>query len=207
LTYWIKIPWILAIILNLVSMIWFLFGTTANFQRSLDLVGTVTLIFCWVPSLLIVYLSINALIKELPPTNFRVLVLILVLLILAVNLFKAVDTEGWLYDDITSHPIKTTTDGKYEYRIELINLFQKNSSERLYLRSVSTSKESFIPININTEKVGAISISSEDDWKWAEMSPTDVPDHYYLITTDELPVPTKKFLIDVKKGSSSMLAH
>jgi hypothetical protein len=203
---WIKIPWILAIILNLVSMIWFLLGTTANFQRSLDLVGTVTLIFCWIPSLIIVYLSINALIKGSPPTNFRVLILIIVLLILAVNLFKAVNTAGWLYDDITSDPIKTTTDGKYEYRTELVNLFQKNSRAQLFLRNVSNGQEIYIPIEINTNEIYGISYSvSEDDWMWAVLSDSNLSNLYELTTTKELPVPKKTFLINIDKGTSRIL--
>jgi hypothetical protein len=202
---WIKIPWILAIILNLVSMIWFLLGTTANFQRSLDLVGTVTLIFCWIPSLLIVYLSINALIKESSPTNFRVLILIIVLLILAVNLFKAVNTTGWLYDDITSDPIKTTTDGKYEYRTELVNLFQKNSRAQLYLRNVSNEQEIYIPLEVNTNEIHGIEVSSTEDWMWAVLSKSNLPDHYELTTTEKLPVPQKRFLINIKKGTAGIL--
>jgi hypothetical protein len=202
---YIKIPWILAIIFNLVSMIWFLLGTTAKFQRSLDLVGTVTLIFCWIPSLLIVYLSINALIKESPPTNFRVLILVIVLLFLAVNLFKAVNTAGWLYDDITSDPIKTTTDGNFEYRTELVNLFQKNSRAQLFLRNVSNGQEVYIPLEVNTNEIHVIGISSTEDWMWAVLSKSNIPDHYELTTTEKLPVPQKRFLINIKKGTARIL--
>jgi hypothetical protein len=186
-------------------MIWFLLGTTANFQRSLDLVGTVTLIFCWIPSLLLVYLSINALIKKSPPTNFRVLILVIVLLFLAVNLFKAVNTAGWLYDDITSDPIKTTIDGNFEYRIELVNLFQKNSRAQLFLRNVSNGQEVYIPLEINTNEIHVIGISSTEDWMWAVLSKSNIPNHYELTTTEKLPVPQKRFLINIKKGTARIL--
>jgi hypothetical protein len=202
---WIKIPWILAIILNLVSMIWFLLGTTANFQRSLDLVGTVTLFFFWIPSFLIIYLSINALVKGSLPTNLRALILIIVLLILAINLFKAVNTVGWLYDDITSDPIKTTTDGKYEYRTELVNLFQKNSRAQLFLRNVSNGQEIYIPLDVNTSEIHGIGVSSTEDWMWAVLSKSNLPDHYELTTTKNLPVPKKTFLINLDKGTSRIL--
>lgn len=205
---WVKIVWLFAIIVNIVSLIWFLLGSTANFQRPLDLINTVTLITVWVPSLLLVVLSTILFIKGWVASNFKhigVWLILLALLFFAVPLFKGVNTEGWLYDHITSDPIKITSDGEFEYRTELINLFQKNSRERLYLRNVSTGREMYIPIDINTTEIYGIWVREGDDWMWALLSPTDVPNQYELTTTEILRVPKNKFLIDIGTGTSQRL--
>jgi hypothetical protein len=94
-----------------------------------------------------------------------------------------------------------TSDGKYEYRIELINLFQKNSKERLYLRQISTGEESFIPLQLNSKEIHGIGIPSDNDWSWATLRPTENPSIYDLITTKNLPIENKKFEINVEEGT------
>lgn len=143
---WLKNIWIIAIVVNSVSLVWFLLGTTANFQRSMDLVELLTLVLIWLPSLLLVVVSIKILKnKKLSISKSRhvaVNFIIFLLFSLSIPLFIDVNTGGWLYDDIESDSLKLTSDGKYKYRIELINMDQKNSREQLYVRNISTDEES-----------------------------------------------------------------
>jgi hypothetical protein len=203
---WIKCIWIFATIVNTISLVWFLLGSTANFQRSLDLVGLVTLVLMWVPSLVLVLVSIKLLLNGWVPSSsisyFLFWFMIFNLLSFALPLLDGVDTRGWLYESVETDPIKLTSDGKYEYRIELINMWQKNSHERLFVRNVLTGEEKFIPVEINTDELKGISQGSHQNWAWAIMAPTDDLDHYELSTTENLRMTQKKFLIDVIAGTS-----
>ncbi len=209
MTIWIKVLLIVGILVNVVAMMWFLLGSTANFNRSLDLVSTVMLLKVWFPSLILVVIAITILIKGWAPTNYIYLVavclIIVTLLYLAVPLFKGVNTQGWLNDNIVSDPLKLTSDGKYEYRLELINLFQRNSRERLFLRDVSTGQEIYISVYINTKDKHGLYVRSGDDWMWAILSPTNDPHQYMLTTTEILRLPEKRFFIDVTRGISTKI--
>jgi hypothetical protein len=204
-----KIVWILATILCAISVIWYLLGSTANFQRSIDLVTTFIFIYLWIPSLILVVISTTLLLRGWNPSSIKSYVILWIIILIVIQfsltLYKGVNTTGWLNDHIRSDPLKITSDGKYEYRIELINLFQKNSRERLYVRNVSTGEEIYITVEINTDEVHGIREINGDDWAWGVMNPTDVPDHYELNTTKTLPVPQKRFLIDLEASASRIL--
>lgn len=204
-----KFVWILVTILCAVSIVWFLFGTTANFQRSIDLVTTIIFVYLWFPALILVVISTTLLLKGWTPYNklhYIILwIMILLVIYLSVYLFKGVNTQGWLNDSIRSDPIKITSDGKYEYRFELVNLFQKNSRGQLYLKDISTGKEMYISVNVDSHEIHGIRVLRGDDWAWAMMYPSNMLDHYELITTDNLPVPEKRFLIDIKEGTAKIM--
>ncbi|MEX2460402.1 MAG: hypothetical protein WD469_03750 [Paenibacillaceae bacterium] len=206
---WLKVLWVVVTIINIASIAWFLLGSTANFQRSLDLIATVTLIFFWIPSILLTVLSIRLLIKGWSPSsNVAYLVLIFgiaLLLIFSVFLYRGVNTRGWLTDKITSDSLKITSDKKYEYRIDLINLFQKNSHGRLYVRNVSTGEESNIAVDLHTNKIVSIGIKQGRMNYWVLMEPTDVSGRYNLNTTEEFGIPKEIFEIDVETGTSRRL--
>jgi hypothetical protein len=206
---WLKTIWVLAIIVNAMSLLWFLIGATANFQRSLDLVGVLTLLFLWVPSLILVVLSAILLKKRWVPLDSlgyaALCFVILILLSFAVPLFEGVKTQGWLNNNIERDPIKLTSDGKYEYRIELINIDQKNSRERLYVRNLSTGVGMYISVDIIADDLEGISEGADENWAWAIMIPTDVRDQYELSTTEDLRMPKKKFLIDIGASTSKRL--
>ncbi|MCM1988850.1 hypothetical protein [Oceanirhabdus seepicola] len=102
-------------------------------------------------------------------------------LIFSVFLIQSVNTQGWLTEKITSDPLKITSDEKYEYRIDLINVYQINSRARLYIRNVSTGEEMNIAIDIQTDKIATLMISEDIDW--VIMEPSGVSDRYILYTT------------------------
>ncbi|MEX2460409.1 MAG: hypothetical protein WD469_03785 [Paenibacillaceae bacterium] len=205
---WLKVLWVVVTIINIASVGWFLLGATANFQRSLDLIATVTMVFFWIPSIVLTILSIRLLIKGWSPSSnvayagffFGVILLLL----FSVFLVQGVNTRGWLTEEITSDSLKITSDKKYEYRIDLINVFQKNSRGRLYVRNVSTGEEMNIAVDIHTDKIVVIT-TREEGMNWVLMEPTDSPDRYNLYTTKELRIPNEKFEIDVGTGISRRL--
>lgn len=204
---WFKIVWYLAIIANVAAFLWFILGATANFQRRLDLVGFPTLILFGIPSLILVVLSI-LLIRSSINSNLLTYafasIIIFSLLYLISPMVEAVRTEGWLKDYIQSDPIKITSDGLYEYRIDLINTNQKDSRERLYLKNISTGEEMFISVDINTKDLKGLTVARKN-WAWVLMIPTNEAEIYELSTTNQLHMPKKIFLINVREGTAQRL--
>lgn len=94
---WLKVLWVIATVFNVASLVWFLIGVTANFQRGLDLVGTVILIQVWIPSLIFTVLSIRLLIKKwIPPSGIVYASGVMLFLLFSVYLIQSVNTQGWL---------------------------------------------------------------------------------------------------------------
>lgn len=185
----IKVIWITAIVAVFLSMTWFLLGSTAFFQRGIDLVTTCVFVWVWTPALICIAVSIKLLKKGWMPSSILaqiclLLVIIILSIIFSYTLLTNVNTKGFLTEDITKNEIvQVTADGKYEYQIELINLFQKNSSARLCVKDVSTGEETAIAVDINTRKVGAVVPGL---FAWGEMTPTDKGNLYILTTTEYL---------------------
>lgn len=123
------------------------------------------------------------------------------------TLFLNVDPEGWLTENVRSDDVQTTSDGKYEYRLELINLFQRNSYARLYTKDMFTGSGMIIPINIRTKEMNAIIISPDETTHWVEMKPSDIVEIYTLTTTEELDInrPVEKFEVDMKAKTSQRI--
>lgn len=208
MTHSFKNIFIFIIVINIIALLWFLLGSTANFQRGIDLITAVQFMLMWLPLLILVLLAIVFLAKGRSENVSNVLftLLIIAFFLIAIPLFKSVDTVGWLSDYVRNDPIKITSDGMYEYQLELINVYQNNNRERLYVKDVSNGEEMYIPLNIFTEAISAIYYRPDkDDWTWSLMTPTDELDIYELSTDDSVPGPKKTFLIDLKTGSAKLL--
>jgi len=107
-------------------------------------------------------------------------------------------------EKIESDSVKVTVDKKYEYRIDLINLFQRNSHARLYLKDLGSGKETYIPVDIQTSKIVGLVVGKVNHWVMLE--PTDNSfQQYILYTTRELGIPEEKFKIDTIAGTSSRM--
>lgn len=211
----IKNIWIAVIAIVSLSLIWFLFGATSFFSRGIDLVETANLVFIGVPAFIFVALSILLLQKNWVPANI-ILQMILVLIItipsimLSITLFRNTTTKGWLVENVTSDSIQITTDGNYEYRLDLINMFQRNSRARLYVKDTSTDVEVTIPVDVSIKEIGAVNVPnnthSEEtrQWlAWTKMTPTDKKNIYILTTTERLNKnKIEKFSVDLAAGSS-----
>lgn len=115
-----------------------------------------------------------------------------------------VDERGWLYDSVNKDPIKSTADGKYNYSLEIINRGQKNVSQKLYIKELSTEKEKYIDVQIKMEPSYGYSLGT-GDWAWARLKNTDHINEYILTTTSELGVPIQSFKINVDEGSTDVM--
>ena len=201
----LKISWIISVCVLIPALLWFLIGTTAFFQRGVDLVGTVIFTFMWAPALLLTITLIVWLKKGWMPQNLYMqiglaIAAILVSVLLARQLFQRTDTVGWLTERVipNDHP-QVTTDGKYEYELEVINPFQGNSSARLCVKDLLTNEEWKIPVEISTKGVGAL---SSDLFPWVELQLLDEDNCYLLVTTRHLKEPTEKYEIDMEARTS-----
>lgn len=205
---WFRILWITIILFNSIALIWYILGSTANFQRSLDLVERISLIVYGLPSLALTSLSILILVKRkrtfTVPIYALGFILILIMIYLSQPLFQTVRTEGWLYEHVQRDPVRVTTDGRYKYHIELVNMYQRNRSERLIVTNMLTGEAKTIQIDLDTRNANGVS-RGRGDWGWAIMEPTDSPNQYKLVTTEYLKMPEKVFLIDVEKHVSEKL--
>jgi len=222
MTLVIKVIWVTAIVVTSISMIWYLLGSTAGFQRGIDLVMTTIYIAIWVPALIFTAASIVLLKKGWQPSNiyaqiFLAIALIAISVFFYFNLFCAVHargyTVGWLTESVRSDYTQITSDGKYEYRLEIINAFQRNSTARLYVKDMFVGEEMTIPVSANTKNIGVImggvgSRTPEPEVLpvWSELTPSETVSVYILATTEHFERmsknPTEIFNIDMEARTS-----
>lgn len=197
----IKALWIVAVLINLSAVTWFILGSTANFQRGVDLISTVIFSYFGIPSFLLIILSITLLLKGWSPSSTRgtigVLIIIVGMLSLSPALFKNVSTSGWLEEKVTTDTLQITSDNTYEYQLEIINLFQKNSYARLYLKSTSTGEEIRIPLDIPVKEMAVLFV--EKNYHLITLEATSEEEFYILHPTSKLPFPDEIYKIDLKK--------
>lgn len=208
----LKWMWIVAIAVVSLSLVWFLLGSTALFQRDIDLVTTFVFVQVWAPALILTGLSILLLKRGWMPSNIFMqiglgLAIIILTSIFTGTLFLNVDTKGWLTEKVRSDDAQITSDGKYEYRLELINLFQRNSYARLCVKDMFTGSGMIIPIDIRIREMNAIIISPDEITHWIQMKPSDIVEIYTLTTTEELGInrPVEKFEVDMKAKTSQRI--
>ncbi|WP_438448067.1 hypothetical protein [Gorillibacterium sp. sgz5001074] len=204
---WLRILLIIVIVFSVTSFVWFLLGSTSYFQRGMDIIGTTLFWGGGIPVLLIGLIFTILLIKGWTPTTggqyVPVIIGILLSVLLSSALIQSVSTHGWAHEKVESDSIKITIDNMFEYRIDLINLFQKNSRARLYLKEISSGEEKLIPVGIQTSKIAVLGVNKINHW--VKLEPTDEPYRYVLSTTDELRIPEEKFEIDFRLGTSSRM--
>lgn len=206
---WMKIFLGTVVVVNFAAFVYFMFGSTANFQRGYDLVNTVMLVFFGGPSLILNVLAMVVIFKGWTPlAESRYVLSFLMagaLLFLAYQLVNAVSPIGWLEDNIVSDPPRMTSDQQYEYRIDIINPFQKNSREQLHIRQISTGKESNIPIDLLNED-DVYKTGMGDQWAWALLQPTEREDYYRMVTTEDLNMNEQRvYLVNVRQGAAERL--
>lgn len=201
--------WIIAIAINVASLLWLIVGSTANFQRSMDIVARYTLFSIGIFSIIVISLSIFYL-RKTKKQNIGIagcaIACVFSLLLLGcsyMNQEGVVDKE-WFRDSVDQDTIKSTTDGKYDYCLEIINGGQKNARQQLYVKELATKKEKYIDILIKMEPSYGYSLGT-GDWAWARLKNTDHINEYILTTTSELSVPIQSFKINVDEGSTDVM--
>lgn len=197
---------VVVILLSALSFFWFILGSTAYFQRGMDILGTTYFVGAGIPVLVCAILLTVLLFKGWTPTGggqyTAVFIGVLGSLLLSAVLIQSVNTHGWAKEKIQSDTLKITTDNRYEYRIDFINLFQRNSNARLYLKDLDSGKEIYIPVDIQTNEIVVLGVSKVNHW--VRLEPTDIAYQYHLYTTKDLrDLPEEKFKIDVLAGTSS----
>lgn len=170
----------------------------------MDIIGTTTFWGAGIPILLFAVLFTILLIKGWTPTSggdyVEICVVLVISTILSVALIQSVSTNGWAKEKVESDSIKVTDDENYEYRIDLINLFQKNSHARLYLKDVGSGEEIYIPVDIQTREIAVLGVRQVNHWVMLET--TKNASHYIMYTTEDLGLPEEKFEIDIRAGTS-----
>lgn len=203
----IKLIWIFIIAVNLSGVVWFILGSTANFQRGIDLITTIVFITFAIPSLLLIFISIILLINKWIPTKWWEIIIVVLMMIgmllLTPGLYKNVDTRGWLTERVRTDTLQQTSDKQFEYCIELINLFQKNSTARLYLKNTKTLEEMRIPLDIPIKEIKGITWNNIN--YFVKLEPTTDPNIYILHTTTEFPFPNERFEINIKERTAIKL--
>lgn len=204
---WLRFLIIGIIVLCASSFLWFVIGSTSYLQRGMDIIGTTYLMIAGIPILLLGVLAAALLIKGWAPISgihyIGIFVGLVTSILLSIILLHSVNSQGWTKDDINKDTLKAMVNGNYEYRIELINLFRRNSNAKLYLRNVDSGEEKYIPVNIQTHKIVALGL--KDVNHWIKLEPTVDPSRYILYTTKELGIPEEKFEIDIGAETSIRL--
>lgn len=205
---WLRVLWISAILINLSGVIWFILGSTANFKRGIDLISTVILMFFVIPSIIIIVLSVTLLFKRWSALKGGIIgiffmITCMCMFLLTPTMFKSVNTSGWLTESVQTDTLQTTEDGQYEYCIEIINLFQRNSNARLYVKDVSTAEVRRIHLELPIYEIHGIGVGKVN--YWVELKPASQTDKYILHTTNEFPLAGLGFEIDVSKGEALKL--
>ncbi|RAP24774.1 hypothetical protein C2W64_02781 [Brevibacillus laterosporus] len=193
-----KVLLIGASILNFLAIIWFALGSTANFNRGVDLVTTVIMIVIGVPAIILFAISLLIFFAKGGDLNgwkkFFAPYLITSMCFTSLILFLNVNTNGWLTENVRSDLQQRTTDNRYEYCIELVNIFQKNSSARLYLKNIQTSEEIRIPLNLPTNEIQGLSTKKY----FIYLGTTANTNIYKLVTTKQSPFPNFEFEINIQ---------
>ncbi|HBZ80143.1 MULTISPECIES: hypothetical protein [Brevibacillus] len=201
---WLKVMWVITILVNLSGVIWFVLGSTANFQRGIDLISTVILVYLGIPSILLIVVSSFLLLKKWSPARWweviGVFMIMTAMLVLTPHLYKNVETSGWLTEKLETDSIQQTSDQRYMYCLELINLFQQNGSARLYLKNANTREELRIAVDLPLTKIQGISWGEVP--RFIKLEPTNDANIYILHTTESFPIPNEKFEIHIQEKTS-----
>ncbi|WP_270170230.1 hypothetical protein [Paenibacillus sp. SYP-B4298] len=194
-----------SITIHLFALFIFILGATSAFQRLPDLVESVILVIYGIPSFIVSVLSLIWL-KKTEETNFNLLFimkLILTILLIAGSILwvKNTNYQGWLFERVITDSRQITPDDKYEYNLELVNLFQRNSRARVYLKDIKTNEEIKINLNIKTDKIYGVETLGVRHWIRIEL----LSDNRYLLHTDLYSLPQESFEINIAERKSVKL--
>jgi len=90
---------------------------------------------------------------------------------------------------------------RFEYRLDLINVFQRNSSARLFLRDIETGEVKNIALPMDTSRIAVISDMSIPS-RWITMEPADTS-YLYIVTTEnelERQLNAETYKVDIIAG-------
>ena len=203
------------------------FITTAGFNRELDLIDTIIVVIFLVPLALAIKFSVIRLLRGgINPEGAvskapAIAVSVMVSLSMAITFvpFLRPGSAGYF---IHADSIRPTDDGLFEYRLELVNVFHRNASARLFIRDLNTGDEMHIPIDLLDRRLGGLGIPGGINFMWGRMEKDREAEQYILsIPVDRafqqtringvrfqygrLPVVGGAFLIDMETKTAAEL--
>lgn len=193
----IKIIWILAIVFNFALQTYFLIGATAFFNRATGLEWGIYLRTIWIVMMILIIVSIICLILGRIPLDIssqvKLIVLIVIITILSIIIAPTpIQKEGWLDDRVSvlhytpssEILVQTTEDGKYEYFLEVINSFQRNSRAQLFVRNVATGEETRIHLDMKNPRISTrLGGTPNRERAWSHLVISDTFPLIYILTT------------------------
>lgn len=185
---------------------WMLLGYTANFQRTPDLVGSVTLFMIALPLLLLsIFAFITAFhpnMQRLLPLKWLLLAVTGVMLITAWNDARTITPSGWLTENVKSDTLKITEDDRYMYQMEVVNRYQRNDYARLFIEKRQSGLEQRIPLELSTAEINDIVLSGSD---WGKMTAQQGDYIFMLSPTDAVSEATWRFEVDLEDWEAKRL--
>lgn len=182
----IHVIFVIVTLLSFFAVARWIFNTTAGFNRQLDLFSTVIIGFFIVPLTLTAVLAIVYLVRvgnnpDKAVVKFETLLCLIMIPLSATITFSPLISPGPVREIIFADTIRPTDDGRLEYRLELVNLFQRNATARLFVRDLDTLEEFYIPIGIpRVDEIGGISLPHRTDFLWGRMERGETSDQYIL---------------------------
>ncbi len=194
-----------SIAIHLLALLIFILGATSAFQRLPDLVESIVLVTYGIPSFVIsvLYFIWHKKTEETDSNLLVIVKLMTTILFIAGSILwmKNANYEGWLFETVITDSTQITPDEKYEYHLELVNLFQRNSSARVYLKDTKTNEEIRMKLNIETDKINGVVIDGVRHWIRIEL----LSDSRYLLHTDLTSLPQETFDINIVERKSVKL--
>lgn len=175
----VHIVFTIATLLSFVAVARWVFNTTAGFNRQLDLLDTVAIIFFVGPLALTAVLSTIHLVgARKNPEEPLSIGLAVILSLIMIPLSIAVN-PGPVHESVFADSMRPTDDGLFEYRLELVNLFQRNVTARLFVRDLTTLEEFHIPLSIpRVDEIGSIGLPHGREFLWGKLEKDELMDQY-----------------------------
>ncbi len=200
---WLKISLGTLGVCGVALVVWMLLGYTANFQRTPDLVATVTLFMIALPLFLLSLLCLLSVtgskIRLRLPLHLVLSGATVLMGIVAWNDARTIDRVGWLEPYVQSDTLKITQDGRYVYQVEVANLAQRNRSARLFVEKREGGWEQRIPLKLSAQEMRDMVYSGSD---WGQLAAGEGDYDFVLSPTDEMPEADWQFEVDLKNGQA-----
>jgi len=168
-------------------MVYFLLGRTAFFQARTDLITDLQIKFVLIPTLLATGGLLALLITGLKSSvwaNLGYLALVSFVVLTSILLISWVHPDSLTVRErvVADVLLQTTEDGRYEYQMELVNIYQRNAQIRIFIRDLETGEEMRIPLDMDARQIRGFSGPSSRE-SWIVMEETEISGRYRVSTT------------------------
>jgi len=126
--------------------------------------------------------------RGLKTSNYAMIVYLLLSLFLYVAaIFLVWSTRSFELreDRVFTDTPQVTKNGRYEYHLELVNLFRGTAESRVVIRDLETGNNNLIQIEFGNIGRSPIALGRSGDFHWIYKETTDVDGIYRLSTTTD----------------------